>query len=694
MKKITNKIYLISFLVIASILLTTGCQTTASFQNNKPLIEEYDEQIYEYFDEALSPMSIDYLEEYSLPFDWRMEGEENSTIYNFHSFRVLDKLFFQYQKNGDINARATIIDWICNYLDYDKGKTQDIYYAWSDDSVARRVYRFSYWSYLFQNDIPDEYMNKMLEELAYEAEMLTDEDFYNKNHNHGMYQDMGLIAYAVLWADDTVRNDYLQLAKERSEEYFDYVFTSEGVHKEHSPRYGYDIAKNLLFYSEIYKQIDNAFSQKCIALYEGCGDYFAIMTMPNGNLPSLGDSPEFAIEESYWEDNPWYQYVASDGEHGEIPPDNYIFPESGYAVMRSSWEDEPEQATYLLFTAATYSSTHKHSDDLNFLLYHDGPLFVEAGKRDYDYTNPETAYAYSNYGHNVMLVNGEGFPIYYAESGAQRISSQEMPTAQATGITGYDMAADVAWVEGKQYRYHNATQTRSISYDKTVENADAQVMVKDTVEATEQLSAEFLYHIAPGVQVEETSTGWNLWRDGVLAAEVECFSDAYVEHRTITGIGEGNYSTAIYNGNEQAQYGAVLVLKVDCKKGTTESGIKITLSPQASYKTGSEFKAINRLSETAVEIPSDRPYGPYFIQIEIQGQTIKAKNSYVAEGLSYAWEVFDESKSEQLYYKSYSDESIMSYEVKNTGVYYVKAWILDSEGQKTATYTAAITIEL
>lgn len=71
--------------------------------------------------------------------------------------------------------------------------------------------------------------------------------------------------------------------------------------------------------------------------------------------------------------------------------------------MRSSWEDDSDEATWMLFCASTFSSTHKHGDDLNFLLYHKGDLFVEAGKRDYNYNDPKTAWAYSAYAHNVLM---------------------------------------------------------------------------------------------------------------------------------------------------------------------------------------------------------------------------------------------------------------------------------------------------
>lgn len=693
MKNFPKKIKFVYLFLALLFILSVGLQITSFGFGNKPLIESYNEDIYNYFDDHISPLDEKYYEEYSIPFDWKMEGEENSVILNMHSFRFLDDLFMQYRQTGDEKAKNIIIDWMCDYLDYDEEKTKDVYYAWNDDSVARRVYRLSYWFYLFKEDIPDEYIEKMKKEISYQADMLTDEEFYNKNHNHGMYQDMGLIAYSVFWeSDKEKRNKYLELAKDRSNEYFNYVFTSEGVHKEHSPRYGYDIAQAVLFYSEIYKPIDKDFSNKCKKLYEGLGNYFAAITMPNKQVPGIGDSPEFVIEEKYWENNDWYQYVATNGKKGKMPDDNIIFPESGYSMMRSSWKDSANDATYLLFQAATYSSTHKHSDDLNFILYHDGPLFVEAGKRNYDYSNPETKYTYSNFGHNVMLVNKEGFPCFTSELGAQRISSSDLPTAKATKITGYDMESDVAWVEGKQYRFYNANQTRLISYDKTVENADAQIMVKDTVEAKEDISAEFLYHIAPGVKVEETENGWELYRDNTLVAIVEIFSNGKTQHSTITGKGYGNYSTAIYNG-EKAEYGSLLVLQTDCKKGTTENGIKITLSPNKEYKMQEDFNKIDSTSKSIVKIESSRPFGPYFIETSVNGNKITAENTYKEGNLEYCFELYNEDKTKKVYKTKYSEDATFSYNVEKPGVYYLKAWIKNDKDERQSAYTEKIVIK-
>lgn len=690
MKRHTSRLvaWFLSCALILSML--SGCQVV---EESEPQREELSSHAYALLDEAMTPVGQAYWEEFPVPVEWRLEGETNTTVYCMHSFRFLDDLYLKYIREGEEQAKETIIQYMCDYLDYGDKQTQDVYYAWSDDSVARRVYRFAYWTHLFQDDFPDGYLERMKEELAYQADLLTDPDFYNWNHNHGMFQDMGLIAYAIFWADEQTRGEYLQLAKERSEGYFDYVFTEEGVHKEHSPRYGYNIGYYLLLYAELYREEDPQFSEKCSRIYEGCGDFFAQITMPNGRIPSVGDSSPFSLTEDRWSDNPWCQYVTSGGQQGEAPPCDYVFPESGYAIMRSSWEDAPEEATYLLFTAATYSSTHKHSDDLNFILYHHGDLFVEAGNRDYDYTNPETAYSYSNFGHNVMLVNGELFPVVYAESGAQRISSQEMATACATGITGYDMQADVVWVEGTQYRYHNADQTRQIAYSRDVPNAEGQVTVTDTVEAKEELKAEFLYHLAPGIEAEQTQEGWNLWKEGELLAQVSVFSDAPAEWRTITGEGDGEYRTAVYDGSLEAEYGTLLIVSVSCPEGSSQSGIQITLSPDEVQEDIPSYCQIDPDSEGIVTRATSRPYGVYFLRVQEAGDTVRVENTYSEEGLVYAWEVYTADLEQRLYHTKYTESSEFEYQFEQPGTYRIKAWIQTPSGEKTSTYSEDIRID-
>lgn len=646
-----------------------------------------------YFNAILEAWGTELEETFEVPVDWSFPGEDDNTIFLMHTFRFLDTTFLEWYDTCDSELEDLIVAYIRDYLHYGTDRTKDVYYAWSDDSVARRVFRLSYWGYLFQKQFSEEDLTLLKGVLEEQAELLTQDSFYNYNHNHGMYQDIGLIAYALFWEpDDEVRAEYLELARTRSEAYFDYVFTEEGVHKEHSPRYGYDVAAYCLpFYAEVYRTIDANFSQKCEQLYLNCGDYFAALTMPNGVVPSIGDSAEFSIDTKYWTENLGYQWVATGGEFGVCPPEDRVFTESGYATFRSLWTDDPEEATYLLFSAATYSSTHKHSDDLSFILYHGGELFVEAGRKDYNYTDEQTSYTYSNYGHNVMLVNAEGFPVTYAVSGAQRIASTEMETACATQITSYDTEAEVKWVQGVQYRYPNATQVRTIAYDK----AQGVVQITDTVEAVEELQTQFLYHIASGVEIQEHDTGWSLIRDGVTTANVYVSSEQPIKLETITGsAGTAPYYTTYYNSSGM-QEGSLLIVTMDCEKGGNELCFTVELSPESDFAADIPACAIDKESPSAVirEIPA-RPYGAYYISTRLDENVLSVENTYIQVDSTYAWEIFNEDKTTRIAYGSYSESRIWDYVFEEAGTYYIKAWIKNSAGEKLRTFSRPIVVSI
>ena len=93
-----------------------------------------------------------------------------------------------------------------------------------------------------------------------QATLLCKESFYKRNHNHGMYQDRALALYGLTFAEES--EYYLLMAKERTWEYFNFSFTSDGVHKEHSPMYHMDMASSISWFALAYHNIDLEFSSK------------------------------------------------------------------------------------------------------------------------------------------------------------------------------------------------------------------------------------------------------------------------------------------------------------------------------------------------------------------------------------------------------------------------------------------------
>lgn len=95
------------------------------------------------------------------------------------------------------------------------------------------------------------------------------------------------------------------------------------------------------------------------------------------------------------------QPVASDDR-----PTSCIYPEMGWATMRSSWE---EDATFLAMKSG-YTWNHAHADAGSFILFKQGkPLIIDSGTCKYSRPEYRTYYRLSR-AHNVILFNDHGQP--------------------------------------------------------------------------------------------------------------------------------------------------------------------------------------------------------------------------------------------------------------------------------------------
>jgi hypothetical protein len=87
-------------------------------------------------------------------------------------------------------------------------------------------------------------------------------------------------------------------------------------------------------------------------------------------------------------------------------PNSCIYPDMGWAIMRSSWEND---ATMLAMKSG-YTWNHAHADAGSFILFKQGaPLIIDSGTCAYDRPEYHDYYCQSP-AHNVILFNGSGQP--------------------------------------------------------------------------------------------------------------------------------------------------------------------------------------------------------------------------------------------------------------------------------------------
>jgi hypothetical protein len=87
-------------------------------------------------------------------------------------------------------------------------------------------------------------------------------------------------------------------------------------------------------------------------------------------------------------------------------PNSCIYPDMGWAIMRSSWEND---AT-LLAMKSGFTWNHAHADAGSFILFKQGaPLIIDSGTCIYDQPEYHDYYCQSP-AHNVILFDGSGQP--------------------------------------------------------------------------------------------------------------------------------------------------------------------------------------------------------------------------------------------------------------------------------------------
>ena len=480
------------------------------------------------------------------PFDWSCAGINDRTVCrNLHAFIVLDAVAREYEKTGNAQMGRFMHDYVMDWVRANKKPLSGNNWAWHDDATARRVQRLAYYFRFFSELWSHSELEEIKHSLDMQAALLATDSFYKRLHNHGMYQDFGLLCYALLACDDRDLSGakYAETAISRALEYFHFVYCDNYVHKEHSPEYALAISRAAYAFSKLLEQKYPKESSTFFNYWNGTQRFITHCTMPNGRLPPLGDSSPIAS--------------ACEPETCVVFKDDMTG--GGYAIFRSSWADSSENATWMMFLAATFSKVHKHSDDLSFVLYHGGELFVEAGKRNYNYVDPMTVYAYSGYAHNVLCVDDRDFPVNVQPHGTREITQAALDTR----ITAYSIEKNVCSVTGVQRRFPGVLQTRSFSWDKK-RNV---VTILDQLDSTYDFKASLLFHVAEGVVVTLNKGEISFSRNDAIVATMSIESALPINLKVLQGEGEAPYHAWIFNGKPEPRPGSLIVVDAQCKEG-------------------------------------------------------------------------------------------------------------------------------
>ncbi|MBI4600419.1 MAG: alginate lyase family protein [Planctomycetes bacterium] len=323
-------------------------------------------------------------------------------------------------------AEDLVLDWIEDNL-FCLGSPPSRM-SWHDHATALRVRAWlPFWEQWVKSHLFDEPKAELLlRAVAAHGERLASEAFYTRSHNHGIDQDVALIAIATAFPELRKAREWRDLACARLRTQVFETISPAGVHLEHSAGYHFHTLGVLTaacdFMSRHGIAVEGLDLEEVLRKMARVAAY---LIQPDGHIVPIGDTThEPSLDTSdpvlalHAERDPVLRFALTRGREGSPGDGSVVFEREGYAIFRDAWRPEPdfEKGLHVVLTAAANPGlAHKQADDLSFTFFGLGrELIVDPGHYSYDELDPARRYAVSARAHNVVLVDGEGFSGYSA----------------------------------------------------------------------------------------------------------------------------------------------------------------------------------------------------------------------------------------------------------------------------------------
>jgi len=360
----------------------------------------------------------------TVPIDWQYGyGDNRNPNYQLHAWHMVDYVLQKYMQTGQKDqlkiAYDIALDWISkNRVKRTNSQVKNM--AWYDMAVGLRVYRLAYiLDAVLRADIGD---RKAKQELWVS---LVDHLIYLKNDqniafksNHGLYEAAGQLAAARRFQGVShVFTIIREQAHQRLNRMIGHQFTSEGVHKEHSPGY-----HKMVYSTVLNMRREGLIGSEKDGMLAEAGDALYWMTDPSGYIVNFGDTHEYKLDTNSShllnKDSKVLEYYVSGGKTGTKPTTQKLYKKSGFAAVK-------DEASYLALQAAFYSTTHKHADNLTIVWHEkDRAILVDAGqygyvgpvkinsddwRKGFIFSDPKRQYVEKTRAHNTVEIDGRDF---------------------------------------------------------------------------------------------------------------------------------------------------------------------------------------------------------------------------------------------------------------------------------------------
>lgn len=464
--------------------------------------------------------------------EWKTENESRSLRRWMHTHIFLADFTRAYAETGDekyfTESFKLLENWF-NTFPLSKIDTIDPLAYHDEGTSIRLLFWFKYYAQF--RELFSEEQKQLIESKIDEAgNLLFQDKFYAGLNNHGMFQDTGLVAYSLFKFEDFANNEMFDKALNRIENYFKEVFTSEGIHKEHAPSYHVLLIHSLKSIIQSLEKIE--YSDERVEFFKGIykkgEDYTINIITPDFKLPNISDSTVINMSTigryKNLFDSEEYKFITTGGKEGVTPsPLIRAYPETGYLIARDKWEKD---AIYFVFLASYHMHYHKHTDDLSFVLYKNGPIFVDAGPHSYNYKDPMTQYAYSQYAHSTLVVNDKSLPRTDYKFDDVFVKEHKVNNDDQTFS-----------IKAVNQRFENVKHQREINGNLNQEK----FVIKDTISSTENNQYQLLFQVNGNLKVIQNGRILSIFKNNAKIAELEFSKIEKMKHTNIKVVTEKNW---------------------------------------------------------------------------------------------------------------------------------------------------------
>lgn len=380
--------------------------SNVALRAGRELIEE---SIYRF--RAFPPVTIDLFA------DWTANPVSNrSWQWHSASFNFMPWLLALHAQTGDQraidHAARGIESWYRQYVAADS----DYEFAWHDHATANRLMAvLSLLCHLEDHPARFDLEAILPAFLVAHGDRLCLEEMYSRHTNHGIDQSRALLLLTLCapWLEPADR--WREVAISRLEDELGHAFAADGAHVENSPGY-HQFVSNLFtdILITLGDALDSGFRERVQSTLAQAAGFMSWIVRPDGWLPPIGDTeckPAINVYHTLVGtlEHARLQWVCSKGREGQRPEGwARIFPDAGYFIARSDWENEdglPGDARHLVFRCGRKSGYHRHDDDLSLTLWWGSDWLLDAGAYAYVEEHPVRRYLRSKWGHNVVVVD-------------------------------------------------------------------------------------------------------------------------------------------------------------------------------------------------------------------------------------------------------------------------------------------------